>query len=53
MEKIKKVQEEVEIVLRKMQEKIKRHVNKEKKKIEEQKKDNKVTLSIKDLKKDQ
>ena len=47
-ERIKKVQEEVRAMLKKAQEKIKRQVDK-RKEVEEQKKDDKVMLSMKNL----
>jgi len=47
--RMKKVQEKVEIVLRKAQEEIKQQVDRRKKEVEEWKKDNKVMLSMKDL----
>jgi len=47
--RMKKVQEKVEIVLRKAQEEIKQQVDRRKKEVEKWKKDNKVMLSMKDL----
>lgn len=49
VEKIKRVQEKVEVVLRKAQEEIKRQVNRRIKEAKEWKKGNKVMLSMKDL----
>ena len=48
-ERIKKVQEKARVALRKAQEEIKQQTDRERKKVEEQKKKNKVMLSIKDL----
>ena len=48
-ERIKKVQEEARAALRKAQEEIKQQADRGRKKFEEQKKKNKVMLSIKDL----
>ena len=48
-ERIKKVQEEARVALRKAQEEIKQQADRGRKKVEEQKKKNKVMLSIKDL----
>ena len=48
-ERMKKVQKEAGIVLRKVQEEIKQQVNRERMETKEQKKDDKVMLSIKDL----
>ena len=48
-ERIKKVQEEARAALRKAQEEIKQQADRGRKKVEEQKKKNKVMLSIKDL----
>ena len=47
--KMKKVQKKLGAALRKAQEEIKRQANKKRKETKEQKKDNKVMLSIKDL----
>lgn len=49
VEKIKRVQEKVEVVLRKAQEEIKRQVNRRIKEAKEWKKGDKVMLSMKDL----
>ena len=49
VEKIKKVQEKVGVVLKKAQEKIKRQVDKERKEVKKLKKKDKVMLSTKDL----
>ena len=46
---IKKTQKETGVVLRKYQEEIKRQVDREKKEVEEQKKEDKIILSTKDL----
>ena len=48
-EMMKKIQEEVRVVLKKAQEKIKKQANRKKKKTEKWKKSDKVILSIKDL----
>ena len=48
-ERIKKVQKETRKVLRKVQEEIKQQVDKERKKVEEWKKNDNVMLSTKDL----
>ena len=48
-ERMKKVQKEAGMVLRKVQEEIKQQVNREMMETKEQKKDDKVMLSIKDL----
>ena len=48
-ERIKKVQEEVGVVLRKAQEEIKQQVDRRRKEVEKWKKSNKVMLSMKDL----
>ena len=48
-ERIKKVQEKASIVLRKTQKKIKWQADKERKEVEEQKKNNKMILSMKNL----
>ena len=48
-ERIKKVQEEVGVVLRKAQEEIKQQVDRRRKEVEKWKKGNKVMLSMKDL----
>ena len=48
-ERMKKVQKEAGMVLRKVQEEIKQQVNRERMETKEQKKDDKVMLSIKDL----
>jgi len=49
VEKTKKVQEEVRAVLRKAQEEMKQKANREREKVKEWKKSNKVMLSMKDL----
>ena len=49
VEQMKKVQEEAEAALKKMQKNMKRQVDKERKKSEKWKKGNRVMLSIKDL----
>ena len=49
VERIKKVQEEVGAALKKMQEKIKRYVDKKRKEVENWRKGDKVMLSTKDL----
>ena len=46
---MKKVQEEVEVALRKVWEEIKQQIDRERKEVEEWKKGNKVMLSTKDL----
>ena len=46
---IKKIQGEVRVVLKKVQEKIKKQANRERKKAEKWKKSDKVILSMKDL----
>ena len=48
-ERIKKIQEEVEVILKKAQEKIKKQADSKRKKIEKWKKSDKVMLSTKDL----
>ena len=48
-ERIKKVQEEVGVVLRKVQEEMKQQVDRRRKEVEKWKKSNKVMLSMKDL----
>ena len=47
--RMKKIQKEAEIVLRKAQKKMKQQADKRKKEVEEQKKNDKVMLSTKDL----
>ena len=48
-EKMKKVQEEAGVALRKAQKEMKQQANRRRKEVEEQKKENKVILSTKDL----
>ena len=47
--RMKKIQEEARTVLKKAQEEMKRQANRERKEVEEQKKSNKVMLSMKNL----
>ncbi len=49
VERMKKVQEEAEVALRKMQEEMKRYVDRGRKETEEWKKGDRVLLSTKDL----
>ena len=49
VERIKKVQEKVWVVLSKTQKEMKRQVDRERKEVKKQKKENKIMLSIKDL----
>ena len=49
VERMKKIQEEVEVALKKMQEKMKRYADRGRKEIEEWKKEDQVLLSTKDL----
>ena len=48
-EKIKKIQKEIRAVLKKIQKEIKRQIDRKRKEVEEQKRDNKMILSTKDL----
>ena len=48
-ERIKKVQKEAEVILKKAQDEIKKQANGGRKKVEKQKKNNKMILSRKDL----
>jgi len=48
-ERMKKVQEEAEVALRKVQEEMKQQADRERKEVEEWKKGDKVILSMKDL----
>ena len=49
VQRMKKVQEEAEVALKKTQEDIKRYADRERKEMEEWKKENRVLLSTKDL----
>ena len=49
VERIKKVQEEVKMVLRRVQEEMKKQVDRRRREVEEWKKEGKVTSSSKDL----
>ena len=49
VEKMKKIQEEAEAALKKMQEKMKRYVDHNRREMKEQKKEDRVLLSTKDL----
>ena len=49
VERMKKVQKKAEVALRKVQEKVKQQADRKKNKTEEQKKEDKVILSMKDL----